>query len=270
MSSEIAISVQDLTKSYPVSPSPAGRLIDFVLPNRKHSGVVHALNDVSFDVYRGETVGIVGRNGSGKSTLLNIIVGTAFQTSGVVTKRGVITGLLEIGSAFDGEFTGRENAELYGAVMGKGRREIEAQIDQIIEFSEIGDLISQPVRTYSSGMKMRLAFSAAIMVEPDILVIDEALAVGDQAFQEKCNGRLKEIRNQGATILFVSHSKSAITDLCDRAILLDNGELLLQDTPDLVMSEYSRLVETSPKESQKIGSEIRHQAGNDHSDGRKS
>ncbi len=257
MSSELAISVRNLTKRYPVSPSPAGRLIDFVAPNRRHIGVVNALSNVSFDVNRGETLGIIGRNGSGKSTLLGIIVGTLFQTSGEVTKNGVTTGLLEIGSPFDGEFTGLENVELYCAVLGKSRKETLAQIDEIIEFSEIGDFISQPVRTYSSGMKLRLAFSTAITIEPDILVIDEALAVGDQAFSQKCYKRLKKIRDDGATILFVSHSAHTITDLCDRAILLDEGELLLEDEPGIVMSEYSRLANASADRNKTVRGEIR-------------
>lgn len=256
MSSELAISVRNLTKHYPVSPSPVGRLIDFVAPNRRHTEVVNALSNVSFDVNRGETLGIVGRNGSGKSTLLGIIVGTLFQTSGEVTKHGVTTGLLEIGSAFDGEFTGLENVELYCAVLGKSRKETATQIDQIIEFSEIGGFISQPVRTYSSGMKLRLAFSTAITVEPDILVIDEALAVGDQIFSQKCYKRLKKIRDDGATILFVSHSAHTITDLCDRAILLDKGELLLEDEPGIVMSEYSRLANESAGGNRNVRGEI--------------
>ncbi|WP_374755427.1 ABC transporter ATP-binding protein [Pseudomonas putida] len=184
-----------------------------------------ALNDVSFEIKKGETVGIIGRNGSGKSTLLQMICGTVTPTSGEVRTSGRLAALLELGAGFNGEFTGRENVMLNASILGFPREEMMARMEQILEFSELGDFLDQPVKTYSSGMYARLAFSIAIHVDPDILVVDEALAVGDARFVAKCMRRIKDIQKNGATILFVSHDVGSVRTLCDRAIWLDKGRL---------------------------------------------
>lgn len=201
-----------------------------------------ALKDVSFEVKKGETVGIIGRNGSGKSTLLQMICGTLNPTSGGIQSNGRIAALLELGSGFNPEFTGRENVYMNASVLGLRNEEIDARFDDIVAFAEIGDFIEQPVRTYSSGMMVRLAFAAAINVDPQILVVDEALSVGDELFQRKCFARIETIKNNGATILFVSHSASTINQLCDKAILIDNGELLLRGTPRSITKKYHQLL----------------------------
>jgi lipopolysaccharide transport system ATP-binding protein len=198
-------------------------------------------------VERGETLGIVGRNGSGKSTLLQIICGTQTPSSGRVSVNGRVAALLELGSGFNPEFTGRENVFLNGMVLGLDWSEIERRFDSIAAFAEIGDFMERPVRTYSSGMYVRLAFAVAINVTPDILIVDEALSVGDEAFQRKCFARINRIREEGATILFVSHSASTVVELCNRAVLLDGGELLAMGSPKHIVSRYQKLL-YSPSE----------------------
>jgi lipopolysaccharide transport system ATP-binding protein len=201
-----------------------------------------ALRDVGFEVRKGETVGIVGRNGSGKSTLLQMICGTLNPTAGAVTVRGRIAALLELGAGFNPEFTGRENVRLSGLLYGLSERELNARFGAICDFAEIGDFIDRPVKTYSSGMYVRLAFSVAINVSPDVLVVDEALSVGDEAFQRKCFARIDRIRKGGATVLFVSHAAGTVTELCNRALLLDRGELLTQGSPKYVVSRYQKIL----------------------------
>jgi lipopolysaccharide transport system ATP-binding protein len=193
-------------------------------------------------VRRGETVGIVGRNGSGKSTLLQMICGTLTPTLGEVAVKGRIAALLELGAGFNPEFTGHENVRLSGLLYGLSENELRERYDTILDFAEIGDFINQPVKTYSSGMYVRLAFAVAINVSPDILVVDEALSVGDEAFQRKCFARIDAIRKAGATILFVSHAASTVSELCNRALLLDHGELLTQGSPKYVVSRYQKLL----------------------------
>ena len=250
-SNDRSLHVEGLGKCYQIYATPRDRLKQFVVPRlsrilgrepRKYFTEYWALRGVSLDIYKGETVGIVGRNGSGKSTLLQIVCGTLSPTEGHVETNGRIAALLELGSGFNPEFTGRENVYMNGAVLGLDRKEIDQRFDSIASFAEIGEHIEQPVKTYSSGMVVRLAFSVAINVDPEILVVDEALAVGDERFQRKCFARIHDIRARGATILLVSHSGSTIVELCDRAILIDDGEVVTSGPPKQVVANYQRLL----------------------------
>ena len=236
----IAIRVNNLSKCYHIYDRPQDRLKQLVVPKlrslvgrnpNRYYREFWALNDVSFEVGRGETIGIIGRNGSGKSTLLQMICGTLDPTAGLVETRGRVAALLELGAGFNPEFTGRENVYMNATVLGLTQEEISTRFDSIASFADIGEFIEQPVKHYSSGMYARLAFAVAINVDPDILVVDEALAVGDEPFQRKCFSRIEKIRNDGGTILFVSHSGSTVINLCDRAILLHRGERLYTGTP---------------------------------------
>jgi len=256
MSSDLAISVQDVSKHYLIYSKPEDRLKQMVVPRlqrlvgqtpRHYYQDFTALKHVSFTVNRGETVGIIGRNGCGKSTLLQIICGTLQPTGGGVTVNGRIAALLELGSGFNPEFTGRENIFMNGAILGLSQKHMQDRFDDIAAFADIGQFIEQPVKTYSSGMYVRLAFAVAINVDPDILIIDEALAVGDVAFKRKCFARLEQIRERGGTILFVSHSTGSVVDLCDRAILIDGGELLLDGIPKRVTNQYLRMMNMPPE-----------------------
>lgn len=221
-----AIEVRDVTKVYQLYRNPKDRFREAVSPfRRKYGTPFRALDRVSFQVGRGETVGIIGSNGSGKSTVLKIITGVIQATEGEVEVRGRVSALLELGAGFDMERSGMANLFLNGAVMGFSREEMERKKDRILEFAEIGDFVCQPVKTYSSGMLVRLAFALAIHVEPEILVIDEALAVGDAFFQAKCFHKLEEIKASGVTILFVSHDILSVKKLCSRAVWLDRGHV---------------------------------------------
>jgi len=261
-----AIRVQNLSKCYQIYDTPRDRLKQFVVPRlqrlagrmpRQYFREFWALNDISFEVGKGETVGIIGRNGSGKSTLLQLICGTLTPTGGAVATNGRIAALLELGSGFNPEFTGRENVYMNGAVLGLGKAEIDARYDSIAAFADIGDFIEQPVKTYSSGMVVRLAFAVAINVDPRILVVDEALSVGDELFQRKCFSRIEAIKNSGATILFVSHSGATVVELCDRAVLLDNGELLASGAPKAIVGKYQKLLYAPEDKREKIRNEIK-------------
>ena len=227
MSEEIAISLQNISKCFKRYAHPVDRLKEILLPQKSYAQEFWALRDINLQISKGHSLGIVGRNGSGKSTLLQIVVGTLTPTSGEVQVNGKISALLELGSGFNPEFTGRQNVFLNGRLLGLEQKQIEAKFDEIAAFADIGDFIEQPVKTYSSGMFVRLAFAVAINVKPDILVVDEALAVGDEAFQRKCFARIQAIKESGGTILFVSHSASNVIELCDYAVLLDRGDLLL-------------------------------------------
>jgi ABC-type polysaccharide/polyol phosphate transport system ATPase subunit len=198
-----------------------------------------ALRDVSFEVHQGETVGIIGTNGSGKSTVLKLITGIIKPTAGQVTVRGRMSPLIELGAGFHPEFTGRENVFLNGAILGVPKKRLQAAFDDIVAFSEIGAFIDQPVKTYSSGMYTRLAFSIAIHVDPDILVVDEVLAVGDEAFQRKCLQRVHAFREAGKTILLVAHSQQQIAEVCDRVIWLDKGAVRMDGPPAEVLAAYA-------------------------------
>jgi len=265
-SDKAAIRAHGLTKHYLLFDKPDDRMKQMVVPRlqrligqepRQYFRAFAALSGVSFEVKRGETVGIIGRNGSGKSTLLQIICGTLQPTWGTVEVNGRIAALLELGAGFNPDFTGRENVYINGAILGLAKAEIDERFDSIARFSDIGAYIDQPVSTYSSGMYVRLAFATAINVDPDILVVDEALAVGDEAFQRKCFARLEEIQERGGTILFVSHSTQTVVQLCTRALLIDGGELLIDGKPKTVASQYQRLVNLSGAEAQAIREEIR-------------
>ncbi len=232
MFSEYAIEVKSLSKCYNIYDTPRDRLKQFFVPifkrfigwqTKKYFREFWALRDLSFGVKRGETMGIIGRNGSGKSTLLQILAGTLAPTNGEVKVYGRIAALLELGSGFNPDFTGRENVFLNGKVLGLSQKEIETRYNQIVEFADIGDFIEQPVKTYSSGMFVRLAFAVQAHIDASVVMIDEALAVGDVFFQQKCYARLERLRNNGAAILLVSHSMPDIEQYCERAILLDRG-----------------------------------------------
>jgi lipopolysaccharide transport system ATP-binding protein len=221
MRSEIAISVRDLTKTYRIFGRPGDRIKQALTFGRiRFHRQFTALSGISFDVHKGEAVAIVGRNGSGKSTLLQLVCGILKPTSGEVQVRGRVCALLELGSGFNPEFTGRENVYFQGAIIGIPKEEMEGRLDRILAFADIGQFIDEPVRTYSSGMFVRLAFAVIANVDADILIVDEALAVGDVFFQQKCMRHLREFQNNGGTILFVSHDAAAVVGLCERAILL--------------------------------------------------
>jgi len=226
MSSDLAIKVEHLSKCYQIYDKPRDRLMQMMTRGRKqYFREFWALKDVSFQIEKGRTIGIIGRNGSGKSTLLQMICGTLNPTEGNIQTKGRIAALLELGSGFNPEFTGRENIYMNAAVLGLNKQEIDERFDDVLAFADIGDVIEQPVKTYSSGMFVRLAFAVAINVSPDILIVDEALAVGDIRFQNKCLRKITDIRNAGAAILFVSHSINQIEALCDQAIWLNDGQL---------------------------------------------
>lgn len=245
MSSEIAIVVRGVQKAFPIYEKPHHRLMQMLSPasrKRRWFTEFHALKGVDFEMRRGETIGIVGRNGSGKSTLLQIICGTLTPSAGTVEVHGRVAALLELGAGFNPDFTGRENVYLNGSLLGLTREEIDERYEDILAFAGIGDFIEQPVKTYSSGMYVRLAFAVASNVTPDILIVDEALAVGDAKFQAKCFARLKNLRDTGTTILFVTHSTEQIVTHCDRAILLDGGHLLADGEPKQVVNQYLDLL----------------------------
>lgn len=266
MSSEPAIRAVRLTKSFQVYARPEDRLKQSIWRRRRFYKEFMALDDVSFEVARGETVGIVGRNGSGKSTLLQVVAGTLTPTHGAVEVNGRIAALLELGAGFNPEFTGRENVFLNAGVLGLGQAEIERRFDDIVAFAEIAPFIDQPVKTYSSGMYVRLAFAVAISVDPDVLIVDEALAVGDEAFQRKCFARIRQIQECGATILFVSHAANAVIELCDRAILMERGAAVLIDTPKAVIAAYHRLLYDKAADPAQLVAQIRASAPSDGAD----
>ena len=224
MNKDIAIKVENLSKVYKLYNAPIDRMKEALHPfKKKYHKDFFALNDINFDIKKGETVGIVGKNGSGKSTLLKIITGVLTPTNGRVTVNGRISALLELGAGFNPEYTGMENIYFQGNLMGFEREEMDAKVQEILDFADIGDFIHQPVKNYSSGMFARLAFAVAINVEPEILIVDEALSVGDMAFQAKCFNKFKEFRDKGITILFVTHSTDLIIKYCQSAILINEG-----------------------------------------------
>lgn len=243
MSFDPVISARNVGKVYRVYEHPLHALLSRVTGGRigQHKDF-RALHDISFDIHRGESIGIVGRNGSGKSTLLQLICGIRQPTSGHIAVSGRISALLELGSGFHPDFTGRENIFMQGAVVGFTRQQMESRFDDIAAFADIGDFLDQPVRTYSSGMFVRLAFSVAINVDPDILVVDEALAVGDALFQKRCHARLRKLRDAGLTLLFVSHDHEQVRTLTSRALLLDKGRALALGATADVSRAYRKLL----------------------------
>ena len=264
MLAEAAITVENICKCYEIYDKPHHRLLQMLWHGRrKYYRDFWALKDVSISVQKGETVGIIGKNGCGKSTLLQILCGTLNPTSGQVMTNGRIAALLELGSGFNREFTGRENVFMNAAILGLSQKEIENRFDDIVAFADIGDFIDQPVKMYSSGMYVRLAFAVVINVDPDILIIDEALTVGDEKFVRKCFSRLEAIRDSGATIFFVSHSGSNIIQLCNRAMLIDAGERLFTGEPKIVYGHYQRLLYAEGPRRESIRNEIRDMDRND-------
>ena len=249
MTDDIVIYVENLSKMYRVYDRPVDRLKQMVCGSLSRTGYGRefwALRSTSLKIKRGETVGIIGRNGSGKSTLLQMLAAGLTPTTGEVKIKGRIAALLELGSGFNPDFTGRENIYLNASILGISRELIEARINDILVFADIGDFINQPVRTYSSGMVVRLAFAVAIHVDADILIVDEALSVGDDAFCRKCYGKIRSFQEAGGTILFVTHSTGTIVDLCQRAILLDHGELLGIGLPKIITAWYQKIGNATP------------------------
>ena len=243
MDKDIAIEVKNLTKIYKLYDKPMDRLKDSLGLAKKGTFKEHrALNNVSLSVKKGETVGIIGTNGSGKSTILKIITGVLSPTEGEVNVDGHISALLELGAGFNMEYNGIDNIYLNGMMIGFSEEEIEKRMDAILEFADIGDYVYQPVKTYSSGMFVRLAFAVAINIDPEILIVDEALSVGDVFFQAKCYHKFEEFKKKGKTILFVSHDLSSISKYCDRAVLLNQGVLLGEGTPKKMIDIYKQVL----------------------------
>jgi len=250
------ITVSNLGKAYKQYPNRWSRLIEWITPgNNKRHQLKWVLQDINFTVNAGEAVGIIGINGAGKSTLLKLITGTTQPTTGTVHMTGRVAAMLELGMGFHPDFTGRQNAFMAGQLLGITSGEIARLMPNIEAFAEIGDYIDQPVRVYSSGMQMRLAFSVATAIRPDVLIVDEALSVGDAYFQHKSFECIRDFRKQGTTLLMVSHDKQAIQSICDRAILLSDGQLAMEGEPEAVMDYYNAML--ANHQNQKIKQEVK-------------
>jgi teichoic acid transport system ATP-binding protein len=251
---DIAIDVSHITKLYKLYANPSDRFKESLgLSKKKRYQELYALDDVSFNVRKGECVGIIGTNGSGKSTILKIITGVLNPTSGVTNVNGRISALLELGAGFNQEYTGIENIYLNGTMMGFSREEVDARLQDILDFADIGDFVKQPVKTYSSGMFVRLAFAVAINIDPEILIVDEALSVGDVFFQAKCYHKFEEFKKAGKTILFVSHDLGSVAKYCDRVVLLNKGVKQTEGPPKRVIDIYKQiLVNTSEIDDRSI------------------
>lgn len=241
--SEYAIQVQDVSKVYRLYEKPIDRLRESLsVTHKNYHKDFFALNNISLCVKKGETVGIIGTNGSGKSTILKIITGVLTPTSGTVQVEGVISALLELGAGFNMDYTGIENIYMNGTMMGFSRREMDEKLQEILDFADIGDFVYQPVKTYSSGMFVRLAFALAINVNPEILIVDEALSVGDVFFQSKCYRRMEEIRKNGTTILMVTHDMGSVIKYCDRVVLLNKGHYVAEGAPGKMVDLYKKIL----------------------------
>jgi lipopolysaccharide transport system ATP-binding protein len=242
MGEEIAISLKNVSKCFQRYARPVDRLKEILLPGKNRADTFWALRDINLEIPKGQTVGIVGRNGSGKSTLLQIIAGTLTPTTGEVQVKGRVSALLELGSGFNPEFTGRQNVFFNGRLLGLSQQEIENKFDDIASFADIGEFIDQPVKTYSSGMFVRLAFAVAVNVNPEVLIVDEALAVGDVVFQHRCMRRMRGLMDSGVTTLFVSHDSGAIKTLCNSAVMIHDGQIYTSGLPNVVIVKYLKLV----------------------------
>ena len=252
MNPENAIEIRNMSKNFKIQYDRAKDLKSlFVRHNKGKTNHIDVLKNISLDVKKGETVGLIGTNGSGKSTLLKLMTKIYYPNKGTVQTDGKLTSLLELGAGFHPDFTGRENIYFNASIFGLNEKQIDARIDDIIEFSELGEFIDEPIRTYSSGMYMRLAFSIAINVDAEILLIDEILAVGDQHFQDKCYAKLKELKNSEKTIVIVSHSLEVVKELCTRAIWIYKGEFRLDGDPTYVIDEYLKQVAKDHREEKK-------------------
>lgn len=239
---ETIISLKNVSKCFKRYTRPVDRLKEILLPGKSRADEFWALRDINLEVPEGQTLGIVGRNGSGKSTLLQIIAGTLTPTIGEVRVNGRVSALLELGSGFNPEFTGRQNVFFNGRLLGLSQKEIEDRFDEIAGFADIGDFIDQPVKTYSSGMFVRLAFAVAVNVAPEILIVDEALAVGDVVFQHRCMRRMRNLMESGVTTLFVSHDSGAVKTLCNWAVMIHEGKIYTSGLPNAVIIDYMKLV----------------------------
>jgi len=262
--SDVAVRARGLSKTYHLYDTPQDRLKQLLFGRwleKRFYREVPALRPIDFEVRRGETLGLVGRNGSGKSTLLQLAVGVLTPTTGEVAIDGRVAALLELGAGFNPEFTGRENVFMNGRLLGLSDSEIADRFGDIAAFADIGPFIEEPVKTYSSGMYVRLAFATAINVNPDILVVDEALSVGDEAFQRKCFARIRAFKEAGGTLLFVSHSSTAVIELCDRAICLDQGEMLCAGAPRRVIELYHKLIYAPADRTKEIKADLRRRHG---------
>lgn len=255
--SDLAIRVKNISKMYKLYDKPMDRLKESLGLSKKKCYAEHyALNNVSFDVKKGETIGIIGTNGSGKSTILKIITGVLNATEGELEIDGRISALLELGAGFNMEYTGIENVYLNGTMIGYSKEEIDEKLQDILDFADIGDFVNQPVKTYSSGMFVRLAFAVAINIEPEILIVDEALSVGDVFFQAKCYKKFEDFKEMGKTIIFVSHDLGSISKYCDRVVLLNKGVMLAEGTPKEMVDMYKRVLvnqlDVDPSKEQKV------------------
>lgn len=239
---EVVVKIQNLCKNYKMFPRKADRLIEAVIPTIKRHNVFKALDDFSLEIKRGEVLGILGKNGAGKSTLLKMITGVVTPTSGTMEIKGKISSLLELGAAFNSELTGEENIYQHGQVMGLSKKEIEDKKQEIIDFADIGEHLYQPVKTYSSGMFARLAFACAINVDPDILIVDEVLSVGDMAFQLKCFKKFEQLKEKNKTIIFVTHSISDILNNCNRTIIMNEGKKIFDGEVKEGVENYKKLI----------------------------
>lgn len=255
--SNIAVKFENVSKFYKLYNSPKDRLKEALHPfGKKRHREFYALKNINLEVKKGEILGIVGRNGSGKSTLLKIIAGVVQANSGRVIVNGQVSALLELASGMNPDYNGLQNIYFGGIMMGFTREEMKAKIDDIIAFAEIGDYIHQPLKTYSSGMRARLGFALAININPEILVVDEVLSVGDELFKRKCFAKMEELFKSGCTVFFVSHSSNSVVEICTRAILLDDGEIILEGSPKFVTINYDRLLFGNPTERQNIRKEL--------------